>query len=427
MTPNKSVLLLAASGLALSLSACKVDNRPLLARGPADADAYAALPQPGLPGGASYGAPAYGANAYPASYLPPERAYPYAERAYGLDRAFYREPPDYGFAYADEQPWAWQAADDSLMFAEPYDDGYRAYYYEPGADYPYFVRDPNYGYALGQNGVLLALFDAAGALISGGNYDRYAPNARQYWSRGYDLHSAYGRAPRYGVDQAVWSQRAPRLEQFQQSWIAAPERQPAWRQWRAAAGPATLQHYAVQHADRAAAFNPGHQDNGGHLGWDRGQRQGENRSQQAFAAPPQPRLEAPRAIAQRDAGRQHGGDPGRSQQAAQRFNAPAVQGRDASFRGPDRHAAQAQPFQPPQHGGEGRGGHGGGQGHQVQAQPQPQAQQQAQQQQVQQHGGGQGHGQPAHAPPAQPAQGQPGPDKHGQDKQDGDHSHHHGG
>jgi hypothetical protein len=425
MTPNKSVLLLAASGLALTLSACKVDNRPLLARGqaPADADAYAALPQPGLPGGASYGAPAYGANAYPASYLPPERAYPYAERAYGLDRAFYRTAPDYGFSYADEQPWAWQAADDSLMFAEPYDDGYRAYYYEPGADYPYFVRDPNYGYALGQNGVLLALFDAAGALIGGGNYDRYAPSARQYWSRGYDLHSAYGRAPRYAVDQAVWSQRAPRLEQFQQSWIGAPDRQPAWRQWRAAAGPATLQRYTVQHADRAAAFDPGRHDNGRHLGWDRGQRQGGNPGQQAFAAQPQPRMEAPR----QDRGH---GDHG-AVQPAQRFNAPAVQGRDAAFRGPDRHTEPRQQVQQPQpqRGGEGRGGHGGGDhGRQVQAQPQPQpqAQPRPQQQAQQQPGGGQGHGQPGHAAQGQQPQGQKGQDKHGQDKP-GQGAGHHGG
>ncbi|MDB5476321.1 MAG: hypothetical protein JWP49_1832 [Phenylobacterium sp.] len=374
MTPNKSVLLLAASGLALTLGACKVDNRPLLARGAAPADAYNGLPQPGLPGDPGYGAPpAYGANAYPASYLPPDRAYPYAERAYNLDRAFYRAAPDYGFAYADEQPWAWQAADDSLMFAEPYGGGYRAYYYEPGAAYPYFVRDPNYGYALGQNGVLLALFDAAGALIGGGNYDRYAPTARDDWSRGYDLRSAYGRAPRYPVDQAVWSQRAPQLQQFQQPWINAPDRQPGWRQWRAAAGPAALQTYDVQRAARAAAFDPGRHDNGRHLGGDQGRPQGGDRGAQPAFNPAQPRFEPPR-------------DAGRGQQA-QRFDQgqpPHGQGRGGHGGGEQRAFAQAAP--PPAAQG---GWHGGGDhGHQAQAQQQPAPQQPPQQP----HGGGHRHG-----------------------------------
>jgi hypothetical protein len=142
---SKPVLLLAASALALGLAGCKVDNRPLLAR--SDAPDYAALPQPGAPYDPGAAAPSYGAQPYPASYLPPERAYPYAERAYGYDRAFYDAPPTYGFAYGDEEPWVWETADDGYMFAEPYDDEYRFYYYEPGADYPYFVRDADYGYA----------------------------------------------------------------------------------------------------------------------------------------------------------------------------------------------------------------------------------------------------------------------------------------
>jgi hypothetical protein len=383
MTPNKTVLLLAASGLALTLGACKVDNRPLLARGaaPADSDANG-LPQPGLPGDPAYGAPpAYGANAYPASYLPPDRAYPYAERAYSLDRAFYQAPPDYGFAYADEQPWAWQAADDSLMFAEPYDGGYRAYYYQPGAAYPYFVRDPNYGYALGQNGVLLALFDAAGALLSGDSYGRYAPAARDYWSRGYDLHSAYGRSPRYPVDPAVWSQRAPQLRQFQQPWISAPDRQPAWRQWRTAAGPAALQDYDVQHGARAAAVDPGRRDNGRHLGWEQGRRQGWDRGgQQAVnVAQPQPH------------GQGHGWHGGEQRSFAQAA------------------APQASPG-----GWHGGGDHGGGHGQQAPPQQQAAAQPQPQ------HGGGpahggQGHGQ-AKNDPNKNGPNKSGPNKSGQDK-----------
>ncbi|HEX3700539.1 MAG TPA: hypothetical protein VHV27_07685 [Phenylobacterium sp.] len=238
------LLLLAASSLALA--GCKIDNRPLLARG--DQPAVAALPDPGP----------IGANAnvalVPVGQVVPNRAYPYAERAYALDRTFYDVPPDYGFDYGDEEPWVWETADDSYMFAEPYGDDYRFYYYQPGEDYPYFVRDADYGYAYGPDGSLIALFDAAGALLSAGDYDRYYPTARSYWSRGYDMHRDFGRAPRQTVNQGVWSQRAPTLARAQQSWLNAPARQPQWRQWRTSGGgQAVAQRLAAERPARMGA------------------------------------------------------------------------------------------------------------------------------------------------------------------------------
>jgi hypothetical protein len=226
-TPLKSLLLVAASGLALA--GCKIDNRPFLARsdqpvGPA------ALPEPGPIGAEGDVRLVQVGQAAPAS------AYPYAERAYAMDRAFYDMPPDYAFGYGDEQPWVWEAADDNYMFAEPYGDDYRYYYYEPGYDYPYFVRDADYGYAYGPNGALLALFTAAGALIAASSYDQYYPAAHGYWSRGHDLHQDFGRAPRQAVSPQAWSQRAPVVTRSQQTWLNAPARQPQWRQWRASGG-----------------------------------------------------------------------------------------------------------------------------------------------------------------------------------------------
>ncbi|HEV2533396.1 hypothetical protein, partial [Phenylobacterium sp.] len=361
---TKPVLLLAASGLALGLAGCKVDNRPLLARNDAP-DAYSALPQPGPAyDPAAYGAPNYGAQPYPASYLPPERAYPYAERAYGYDA-----PPAYGFAYGDEQPWVWETADDGYMFAEPYGDDYRFYYYEPGADYPYFVRDANYGYAYGGNGALIALFDAAGALLSANDYGRYAPGARQYWSRGYDLYSTYNRAPRYAVDQNVWRQRAPNIARADQRRINAAQQQPAWRQWRANAAPSVVQRFeSVRPGRFSPGLNPGinrgegRADNGRHEGWAR------NGAPPPFAAARPPvigrqdrgrgfgRQEVPRPDLQRpDLQRpglqrqdlEHQDRGGRFAERGQPAFAPSVQthGRDANWRG--QQARMAEAGQPP--------------------------------------------------------------------------------
>ena len=44
-------------------------------------------------------------------------------------------PPDYAFDYEGVSPWAWQTSDDYVTYAEPIDDGYRYYYYEPGREH----------------------------------------------------------------------------------------------------------------------------------------------------------------------------------------------------------------------------------------------------------------------------------------------------
>jgi hypothetical protein len=220
---------LTGAALALTLGACKLDNRPLLARGEPLADAGAPAPGPLDPG-------------YAPVVLQPAQAYGYPERAARVSRIAYARPPSYGFNYGDEQPWAWDVADEGLMFAEPYDAGWRYYYYEPGEASPYYVQDADYGYAYGDDGALIALFSLAGALIAADRYDDYAPRAGYYRTRGYDLGRSYRAAPRYPVEDTVWRRRAPAVFAVQDRWFKAYEGRPAWRE-------------AARH------------DNGLHLGW----------------------------------------------------------------------------------------------------------------------------------------------------------------
>lgn len=416
MTPTKTVLLLAASGLALTLGGCKLDNRPLLARFSGQPlPPSAALAQPGLP---DIDAPTAAAAAYlPAPPpLPAAGAYPYAERARLMDRIVYEAPPAYGFDYGGAEPWAWQAADDSLMFAEPYGDDYRFYYYEPGGSYPYFVRSPDYGYAYGPNGALLAMFDAAGALIGGDQYDRYYPDARSYWSRGYDLQRAYDGGRRYPVDPGAWAARAPRLRQVEQGWIDAPLRQPAWREWRASDQGARYARADLAPPPMARGAGQ-HVDNGRHLGWAQGRHEGwykrADRAQIAAAAPPEAFAQGrgrgahqgpPSQAAAPNEERAHG--HGRAPQFAQA--APPAQGGGHEGRGHGgrwnggQSAPQAGPAGPPQAHGGGRGHGGGPQFAQAAPAPQPQ-------------GGGRGHGGGGQPPPQAEHQGQGGgpPQGHG--------------
>jgi hypothetical protein len=252
-----AALLVSVSAAAVALSACKIENRPLLARDDGYRPAAAALPYQQ----ASYGY--YGLDmlelpqAQPARIMPianPRDAYAFAERAYAYDRAAYRAPPDYGFDYYgyEEDPWAWQLANDSLMFAEPYgDDAYRFYYYEPGEAYPYFVRDPYYGYAYGEDGALMAMFTAAGALLTGTDLGQWADVAGSYLVRGHDLHNVYYRSPRYEIADPLWIERAPILYAYQEPWILAADTQPLWREYRVSSGQRDLMYFESERQRRA--------------------------------------------------------------------------------------------------------------------------------------------------------------------------------
>lgn len=389
-TSHAAAALLGASAIALALAGCKIDNRPLLARnGP---------PPPAAPPLGPLD-PAYGPAA-PATYLPPSQAYAYPQRAYAVSRVVSRRPPSYAFAYGDEQPWVWDAADEGMMFAEPIDDGYRYYYYEPGEAYPYFVQDADYGYAYGDNGVLLALFDAAGALIARDRYDDYAPQASRYWTRAYDLNRSYWRSPRYRVQETVWRERAPRLVERQDRWFRAVSTQPAWGEalrhdngrhlgWYKDRNPPEREREARDHADRddaqQRAWNPPEHGRPQHG------------RQFAFAGPPQAqprhqgradRAPQPEAHGWRQA-RQDGrpGEGGRGLQQPQLRHqdrpqgghgpqgrpeghggqafarAADTHGRPAAWRGPDQTPGRGHAQPGKEHPGGGPHGGGGGGGH----------------------------------------------------------------
>lgn len=372
----RPVLLASASAaLALGLSGCKLDNRPPAADY-AYAPSAAALP---------YAQPAQVA-ATAAAY----DGYALAQRAYAHDRVAYRQPPAYGFAYGGVEPWVWQADDDDLMFAEPIDDGYRFYYYEPGEAYPYFVRDRDYGYAYGPGGVLAALFDSGGVPLPQDRLYGVAPTAGRYLARGHDLRQVYYREPRVAVAEPAWTRRAPLIEAAQRPWIAAAERQPAFREpprrevrsFDPVPGPREQVLADRRHEDRRAFAPPAaaqpqiaHQDRGF-----RGRDRAPNVVQNAVPATArveehQARDQRRQALEQARANRQvahaaapqaferHGGDRPAPQAAPQ----PAPQPQRQAFNAPhgggghhqDRPAPAAAPAQPHPGGGD-HGRHGGG-------------------------------------------------------------------
>ena len=209
--------LAAATAMALALSACD-DRRSARvdAPEPTSLAAFADLP---------VAAPS------PVQRYEPARGYQWAERAYGLQRAFYDTPPDYGFEYGGREPLGWDTADDWSLYAEPVDDGYRYYYYEPGQAHPYFVRDRDYGYGYDRLGTLVAVFDSSGRYLDQDVTYRVAPLAGRYYARGEDLRRA-ARARRVSVSEQVWVQQAPRVQHSADPWLRAARQDRGWTAWR---------------------------------------------------------------------------------------------------------------------------------------------------------------------------------------------------
>ncbi|HLI66009.1 MAG TPA: hypothetical protein VKU90_06560 [Caulobacteraceae bacterium] len=137
----------------------------------------------------------------------PTDAYAYADYADAANAGFGDAPPDYAFDYeGGERPWVWQGDDNSVRIAEPLSGGgERYYYYRPGADTPYYVRDPDgsYGY---DGGALVAVYDVDGRLI-GGAGARQTDAASRFLYRARALFEAAHQRQREAVAEQNWAAR----------------------------------------------------------------------------------------------------------------------------------------------------------------------------------------------------------------------------
>jgi hypothetical protein len=182
-------------------------------------------------------APAPTANALPAAprartgrLSDPSQRYAFADRAYAMNSGFGDAPPDYTFDYGGgERPWVWRGDDQSTRVAEPLPGGaYRYYYYEPGADTPYLVRDPDYSYGY-DNGVLVVIYDRQGRIMPQDYLDRRADVAGRFLARALAIFEASQRDQREAVAEANWAARRDAIAADREQWA---QRQAADQDWR---------------------------------------------------------------------------------------------------------------------------------------------------------------------------------------------------
>jgi len=256
-------LMIACAATTLTLAGCdKADNIQKNAPENAQTATAAAVapPEAALPlaaGAAPTTPPAPIAAALPPA--PPLRyegdtgdRYAYLDRAYTAAQAFGDAPPDYTYAYEQQQPLAWRSDDGYQRVAEPLPDGgLRYYYYQPGAQEPYLVQDPDFSYGY-SDGVLTVVYNADGAILPDDLARRQADTAARYLSRARALYAASVEERHEAVAQAAWNQQQERIYADQQRWRAQQDRDAAWHSYHDAHLQNEQAHWAMERYRRAA-------------------------------------------------------------------------------------------------------------------------------------------------------------------------------
>ena len=230
--------LIALAAAAFGVAACK----PALQEA---VDQNAPAPAAALPlsdAAAAPGAPAPLASQLPpapplrvGSSGPPLERYAYADRADYLNDAFGDAPPDYAFDDNQVSPWVWRSDDGYTRVVEPLANGDRYYYYEPGADRPFLVRDPDYAYGY-DGGGLAVVYDSRGRALADEAARARADYAARYLARAVVLFSLSQRDHR-PVARNNWNARREVITTEYTRWSGFRAADPDWRAYHDAHAP----------------------------------------------------------------------------------------------------------------------------------------------------------------------------------------------
>lgn len=163
----------------------------------------------------------------------PGQFYAWPDRALVLNQVFADAPPDIGFAVDDVEAWLWKSGDNHVRIVEPLEFGVREYYFAPGAQTPFFVRDPEYGYGF-NNGVLVVVVDRGGYVLAPDRMPAFADPAGRYLARAETVILASRGRERWRVTPDRWARRAPVIQAEAQQWSQAAASQPGWQAYRQA-------------------------------------------------------------------------------------------------------------------------------------------------------------------------------------------------
>jgi hypothetical protein len=247
-------LVAGASLLGLLIAGC--NKQPSVTEAPMVAPPAAALPM--ATGAAAPVAPAPVGAALPRgpseiaySPRPPSESYGYIDRAYSMGQAFADTPPDYTVDYQGTRPWIWRAGNGAYRIVERLPQGERYYYYEPGQDQPFFVQDPDYGYAY-DNAGLAGVYGPDGAELADVLAARRADEAARYLYRARELYRAAQYEQRQSAYASEWARRRDDLQAQDLRWQQEQARNADWRSWHDAHAAQVQQQWQREREQRAA-------------------------------------------------------------------------------------------------------------------------------------------------------------------------------
>ena len=248
---GRAALLACAAFTAAAMSGCNRSQTTASAPASLDALPLTQVSTPSVPAPTASALP-YAAPARIARVSAPGERYAYLDRAYAMSRAYGDAPPDYAVDYHGERPWIWRGADTSERVVERTPQGLRYFYYEPGADRPYLVQDPE-GYSYGYSGgELTTVYGPGGVLEPDDVVDRRAEIAGRYLAWAAALQAASQRQQHQAVEQAHWDERRADIAAQRSAWAAEQSRQDAWAAYHQAHDAEQQAHWADESARRQA-------------------------------------------------------------------------------------------------------------------------------------------------------------------------------
>lgn len=138
----------------------------------------------------------YGSQTYYAQDAGLDR-FAWLDLAYDVSDEIGTTEPDFSFRFNRRESFAWETWDGYRLYAEPIAGGYRYYYFGPGAERPFLVRDPLYSYAF-RYGRLVAVYDRDGRILNYSAANRLLGEASYFYQLAREINSAarYGSSPR---------------------------------------------------------------------------------------------------------------------------------------------------------------------------------------------------------------------------------------
>lgn len=155
--------------------------------------------------------------------------YDWIDRADAISDAIGEAPPDTSFAFENGEPWAWTMEDGTTLIVEQLPDGPHGYYFEPGTDAPFLVRDPSMSFGF-IDGAVAVVYGADGGVLSRNDGRGWLGAAMRGFDRGKLLKRAMVRRDRWrNVNVSRWYDMSYLLFDWWDDWDYGLSRNPAWR------------------------------------------------------------------------------------------------------------------------------------------------------------------------------------------------------